>query len=90
MSIIFGIKQPEGHYVEQHQLLALSRHTERWAPDGLFVRAEANVGMAFQPYHTHKRSALESCPELDEFGNMIALDGRLDKACMYARSVGAS
>jgi asparagine synthase (glutamine-hydrolysing) len=34
--------------------------------------------MAFQPYHTHQRSNLEAQPEVDERGNMLTFDGRVD------------
>lgn len=34
--------------------------------------------MGFQPYHTHKRSTLESHPLVDIQGNMLVLDGRID------------
>src|SRR5216683_927664 len=78
MSIIFGIRKSEGEVVEEHQLLSLANATDRWAPDGTFVRATGRIGMGFQPYHTHQRSNLESQPVADDLGNMISWDGRLD------------
>jgi asparagine synthase (glutamine-hydrolysing) len=78
MSIIFGMIEGEGSAVKESQLLDLAQATIRYAPDGTFVRAKGRVGMGFQPYHTHKRSHLESQPFVDHFGNMVVLDGRLD------------
>ena|ERR1700722_5911156 len=78
MSIIFGVKKPEGDVVEERQLLNVSEATDRWAPDGTFVRVMGRIGMGFQPYHTHQRSNLESQPVIDDFRNMISMDGRLD------------
>lgn len=78
MSVIFGIKQSEGNVVDEQELLDLAQATDRWAPDGLFVRAEGRIGIGFQPYRTHHRSNLESQPTADSLGNMVALDGRLD------------
>jgi asparagine synthase (glutamine-hydrolysing) len=78
MSIIFGIRKSERGMVTEPQLLDLARATNRWAPDGTFVNMRGHIGMGFQPYRTHQRSNLESQPPLDQFGNMAALDGRLD------------
>jgi asparagine synthase (glutamine-hydrolysing) len=78
MSIIFGLRKPEGDLVDERQLLEIAQTTERWAPDGTFVRAEGRIGMGFQPYHTHQRSILQSHPVVDELANMVTLDGRLD------------
>ncbi|WP_260706565.1 asparagine synthetase B family protein [Edaphobacter flagellatus] len=78
MSIILGIRKPEGDVVDERQLLDLVRTTDRWAPDGTFVQAKGRIGMAFQLYRTHERSKLESHPVVDDLGNMVTLDGRLD------------
>jgi len=78
MSIIFGIRKSEGDTVGEHQLANLAHATERWAPDGTFTRANGRIGMGYQPYHTHQRSTLASQPVVDEYGNMVTLDGRLD------------
>ena len=78
MSIIFGVSKPYGDVVSEIQLLNLAQTTARWAPDGTFVLAKGCIGMGFQPYHTHQRSRLESHPVVDDHGNMISLDGRLD------------
>ena len=78
MSIIFGIRKTLGDAVEHSQLLKLAGATERCATHGTFLTAKGHIGMGFQPYHTHERSHLESQPIIDELGNMISLDGRLD------------
>src|SRR5260370_42305634 len=78
MSIMFGVINPEGYAVEERQLLQMAHATDRWAPDGTFVQARGQIGMGFQPYHTHARSHLEGQPVIDELGNMVTLDGRFD------------
>lgn len=78
MSIIFGIRNAEGNDVEEPFLLHLAGATGRYAPDGTYVRAKGNIGMGLQPFHTHQRSNLESRPVLDDLGNMVVMDGRLD------------
>lgn len=78
MSIIFGVKKPEGDVVGERQLLDVAQATQRWAPDKTFVCAMGRIGMGFQPYHTHQRSNLESQPAIDNCRNMISMDGRLD------------
>jgi asparagine synthase (glutamine-hydrolysing) len=78
MSIIFGMRAADDQHVEERHLTDLARATERFAPDGTFVAAKANVGMGFQPHHTHKRSKTESQPVTDERGAMLCFDGRLD------------
>ncbi|WP_035351581.1 asparagine synthase-related protein [Edaphobacter aggregans] len=78
MSIIFGVRKHEGEVVEEGQLRKLARTTDRWAPDGTFARARGRIGMGFQPCHTHHRSNMESQPAVDELGNMVTLDGRID------------
>ncbi len=78
MSILAGVYRPEGNAVEEHELMSLSGATDRYAPDGTFVRASGRVGMVFQPFCTHERSRLESRPVADLDGNMLTFDGRLD------------
>jgi asparagine synthase (glutamine-hydrolysing) len=78
MSIIFGVRTADGGKAEEPQLVTLGRATNRFATDGTFVQCRGRVGMGFQPYHTHQRSNLESQPLVDERGNMLTLDGRLD------------
>jgi asparagine synthase (glutamine-hydrolysing) len=78
MSIIFGVRQGRDNTVHEQTLLDLAHATDRWAPDGTFVRAKGRIGMGVQPYRTHKRCGLEMQPVVDDLGNMVALDGRID------------
>jgi asparagine synthase (glutamine-hydrolysing) len=78
MSIIFGVHNYNCKPVNERELGRLARSTELFALDETFLRVEKDVGMGFQPYHTHQRSSLESQPLLDQGGNMLVLDGRFD------------
>jgi asparagine synthase (glutamine-hydrolysing) len=78
MSIIFGIYRADGRDIQERELLDLGPATERHAADDTFVRGTGHVGMGFQPYHTHARSKLESLPLMDDLGNCLTLDGRVD------------
>lgn len=78
MSIIFGIWRTDGAPVEEAYLAKFAQATERYAPDGTFVRFQGDLGMGFQPYHTYERSNLEVQPVVDARGNMLTFDGRLD------------
>jgi len=51
MSIIFGTLEPEGDLVSDRELSHMAVATERYAPDGLFVRTKGRVGMGCQLYH---------------------------------------
>lgn len=78
MSIIFGIRRPQERTATHQEMHILASATQRYAPDGTFLKTYGAIGMGFQPYHTHLRSRLEQQPVLDSFGNMLVLDGRLD------------
>ena len=78
MSVIFGVQRLSGEVVTDEELRHLAASTERYAPDGTFVRVAGRIGMGFQPYHTTTRSRLEGRPSVDEHGNMLVFDGRLD------------
>lgn len=78
MSIVFGICKPSGAFATRQELSRLASATHRYAPDGYSVVARGQIGMGFQPYHTHERSILESQPVVDAYGNMLVLDGRID------------
>src|SRR5260370_5448963 len=78
MSIIFGIREAADQPVDVRYLRDLARATERYAPDGSFVAAKANIGMGYQPYYTHEHSRREMQPAIDEAGSMLCFDGRLD------------
>jgi asparagine synthase (glutamine-hydrolysing) len=78
MSIIFGIRQPPGMHVEATHMQTFARATECYAPYGTVIRTSERVGMVFQPIPTSKRHDLEQQPLLDEIGNMLCFDGRID------------
>jgi asparagine synthase (glutamine-hydrolysing) len=78
VSIVFGILKPSGAVVTREELCHLASATDRYAPDGVSVAAQGQIGMGVQPYHTHERSNLESQPLVDRHGNMLVLDGRID------------
>jgi asparagine synthase (glutamine-hydrolysing) len=88
MSILFGIRQAEGHAVEERQLQRMALATARYAPDGTFLKVNGRVGMGLQPYHTHLRSNLESQPIENERGDMLTFDGRLDNASELCAFLG--
>lgn len=77
MSIIFGVHNYGGKPVDECALSRLARSTEFYASDNTFLRIDKDVGMGFQPHHTHQRSNLESQPPFGPNGNMVVLDGRL-------------
>jgi len=78
MSIIFGIRKPTDNDVCQQELESIASATERYALSGLALAIKRNTGMGCQPCYTHDRSRLGVEPALDSFGNLAALDGRLD------------
>lgn len=80
MSILFGIRHAEGHAVDEPQLRRMASATDRYAPDGTFLKIKGRIGMGYQPYRTHQRSWLEFQPGTDVEGNMVAFDGRLDNS----------
>src|SRR5258708_4785135 len=88
MSIIFGVRNPEGQMVQERQLLDWAKATARYAPDGTFVHASDRIGMGFQANHTHVRSNLESLPLTDSLGNMLVFDGRLDNHAQLCALLG--
>jgi asparagine synthase (glutamine-hydrolysing) len=88
MSILFGIRQAEGHAVEECQLQSMALATARFAPDGTFLKTSGRIGMGFQPYRTHLRSNLEWQPIMGIQGNMLTFDGRLDNASELCTMLG--
>lgn len=78
MSILFGLQRNDETMVDEERLFALGRATERYAPDGTFVQGGLDIGMGYQPNHTHQRSRLEVQPINDFRGNRLTFDGRLD------------
>src|SRR4051794_8774754 len=90
MSIIFGIQKYEGDPVSEPELQYLALATDRYAPDGLCLRTSAEVGMGFQPYHTHERSHIGVQPLGDGIGNLLSFKGRLDNYEDLSRRLGIS
>jgi len=88
MSILFGIRQAEGHAVEERQLQCMALATARYAPDGTFIKTSGRVGMGFQPYRTHLRSNFEWQPIVGKQGYMLTFDGRLDNASELCTVLG--
>jgi len=88
MSVIFGIRKPQGETVDEEGLLSLAASTERYAPDGTYIRAEGRIGMGFQPNHTTVRSRMEVQPVVDGRGNLLVFDGRLDNHQDLCRELG--
>lgn len=78
MSIQFGTLYPEGRPAATSELETIASATSRYAEDGCEVRVRGRVGMGFQPFHTHSRSALGSQPLVTACGDMVTLDGRID------------
>jgi asparagine synthase (glutamine-hydrolysing) len=88
MSVIFGIRRALGQATRHQDVLLLAAATDRYAPDGTFVRSQGEIGMGFQPFHTTERSRLESQPAWDAHGSLLVLDGRLDSQEDLRRSLG--
>lgn len=78
MSVLFGIQQDGVETVNERALWALAQRTSRYSADGCSVKTSGATGMGFQPYYTHARSHEEQMPWFDEYGNLLALDGRID------------
>lgn len=78
MNTIFGVLHAVGETVRRADLMHLAAATEQFASDGTFLRVSERIGMGRQPFFTTHRSRLESGPQLDQLGNMLAFDGRLD------------
>lgn len=78
MSIVFGILNHCGRPIHSRDLEELAAPTALYVSEVASMRACNEVGMGFQPYHTHQRSNLELQPVADLRGNMLVFDGRLD------------
>jgi len=74
--------------VNEAELLHLAASTERYAPDGTFIRAQSRIGMGYQPYHTSVRARMDAQPAVDRRGDMLVLDGRLDNHEDLRRELG--
>ena len=78
MSVIFGLLKSPDENVDRSELDALAQSTERSAVDGTFMHTDRCIGLGFQPSHTTGRSWLAAQPVIDDRGNVLVFDGRLD------------
>lgn len=78
MSILFGLRHANRQHVFERELKSLAGPTRQYALDGSFFHVKGDIGMGYQPYHTHFRSKLESQPSIGQQGDMLTFDGRLD------------
>jgi asparagine synthase (glutamine-hydrolysing) len=78
MSIIFGIRRGQDQRVEEQSLIDLARLTARFALDGVSIRSLGQIGMGAQLVHTTLRSHFGAQPMVDDHGNMVVFDGRID------------
>ena len=90
MSIIFGICKPLGDSTTRQEVVHFSAATERYAAEGTEIAVSGRTGMGMQHYRTHERASLETGPAVDETGNMIALDGRIDNHKELREQLGLS
>ena len=78
MCIIFGLLGEPGTVVLELELKRLAAATERYSTGAASIYLAGSLGMAFQPYQSHERSAAEPGLFRDTHGNIITFDGRLD------------
>lgn len=78
MSILFGVRQRAAKQAQLGEMEQLAKATAQYAVDGTEMKADGVLGMAVQPYYTHRRSRLGSMMAEDGQGNIVSLDGRLD------------
>jgi asparagine synthase (glutamine-hydrolysing) len=87
MSIIFGLLKEQGAFVAELEVQNLASPTERYATETGSVHASGRLGMGFQPYVSHRRSAMEKRPRGSRNGNLLSFDGRLDNYEELAESL---
>ena len=88
MSVIFGVCSLSGLPITREALARLAKTTARYGPDDTSISAEESIGMVYQAFWTHLRSRLEQQPAVDQLGNWIVLDGRLDNYVALADTLG--
>src|SRR5260370_1454360 len=88
MSIIYGLLKEHGVRVTEWELQHLAAATERYATgtDSVYIRGR--LGMGFQPYSSHLRSALEQGPTSTLHGHALCFDGRLDNHKELSEELG--
>lgn len=78
MSILGGILSQNGREISQDELRSSCSLTNRYACGSAAFYAEGNLGMSLQPYASHQRSMMDAAPFVDDHGNVVSFDGRLD------------
>jgi asparagine synthase (glutamine-hydrolysing) len=78
VSVTFGVCLPPNSLVDDSALLDLAAATARYGMDGTNIRVCGRIGMGFQAFHTHSRSRIGHQPSVDQQGNVLVFDGRLD------------
>jgi asparagine synthase (glutamine-hydrolysing) len=88
MSILTGLLQDRGAFASESELRRLSLTTEQYATGESKLYLQNRLGMAFQAYVSHQRSAMEVGPRVDRYGNALSFDGRLDNCDELAKELG--
>lgn len=88
MSILFGQLEERGALATEATLRRLSRATERYATEPSAFYISGRLGMGFQPYVSHERSATDVSSAVDIYGNALSFDGRLDNYRELAAELG--
>src|SRR6516165_4036583 len=79
MSILFGFLNNERDAIaSESELQQLAYFTERYATGHANLYVTGRLGMGLQPNVSHERSAMDTGPRLDAYGNVLGFDGRLD------------
>lgn len=78
MSIIFGLLAEPEASVTEAELKHLSIPTQCYTTAAGSFRVAGRIGMGLQPYASHARSTMDTCPVSDAYGNTFTFDGRLD------------
>jgi asparagine synthase (glutamine-hydrolysing) len=78
MSVIFGIRKPNGVVATPSDIWPHEQPTLRYSASTTAVALMGEVGMGFQPHRTNERARLEVGPARDSAGTLLAIDGRID------------
>jgi asparagine synthase (glutamine-hydrolysing) len=90
MSIFTGLLHDRGALACESELRRLSLSTEQYAKGASTAYVRGRLGMSFQPFVSHERSAMEGEPRADLHGNVLSFDGRLDNFDELAGELGLS
>jgi asparagine synthase (glutamine-hydrolysing) len=78
MSVLFGRLKERGASVQIAELHTLAAPTRKYSTSDAAFSVHEHIGMGLQPYFSHQRSEMETCPLADPHGNILCLDGRID------------